>query len=221
MLSMLARAASQPGISPVVMSMYCGPSPLPKSQNRAPMGSWHAVMHPPVHPAVALTWHMTDACTLQLPPQLALHCAEQLADGAIPMQLALHWLEHCPMHCPMHVLMLGLLMQLAVQLPLHVAEQLPEQLKLPGLAMHEPEQEPVQPAVQLPVAVTLQPPEMLAWQLMGWQFAVQPPDVSRVHDRFVAPEKSTFPHAAMGAAWAVADVSETRPAVTTAAITDR
>jgi hypothetical protein len=81
--------------------------------------------------------------------------------------------------------------------------QLPEQLTLPGLAVHIP----MQLAPQLPVHVALAEPmqlaEMLAVQLMGWQLAVHPPDVSNVHDRLVAPEKSIPPHAAIGAAWAV------------------
>jgi hypothetical protein len=41
----------------------------------------HVDMQPPVHPAVAVTWHIKFAWTLQLPLQLALHSPLHIADG--------------------------------------------------------------------------------------------------------------------------------------------
>jgi hypothetical protein len=100
------------------------------------------------------------------PLQLAWHCALQVADGGVPMQLpwqrapqlALHWAVQSPMqvdelplleHCPMHTLL---------QLPWQSAEHEPSQLKLPGLA----EQLPMQLAEQLPVH---EADGGVAWQL--------------------------------------------------------
>src|SRR5580700_10893609 len=103
--------------------------------------------------------------------------------------------------------------ELDMHWPLHDAlqlvEQLPEQLKLPGFAMHAVMQSPEQPPVQLALMETMQLPVTLAVQLRGWQLAVHPPDVSKVHERPAAPEKSMFPQAAIGAASAVAGHRET------------
>jgi len=73
--------------------MYCSPTPLPKSQKRAPVSDEHAVLHPPVHPAVALSWQLRFALTLQLPLQLASHWASHVAEGSCPWQLTSHSFE--------------------------------------------------------------------------------------------------------------------------------
>jgi hypothetical protein len=96
--------------------------------------------------------------------------------------------------------------------PLHCVVQLPEQLNLPGstlqLAVQSPEQLPVQLAEADPVQLA----EMLAVHATGVQLVVQPPEVSSLHERFVAPEKSMFAHAARGLASAVPGANATKAA---------
>jgi hypothetical protein len=129
------------------------------------------------------------------------------------VQLAEHW--------PMHVVLSALVLHWPLQDASQLVEQLPEQLKLPWFAMQVPMQSPEQLPVQLALMETLQLADTLAVQLTGVQSAVQPPDVSKVHDRLVAPAKSMLSHAAMGAAWAVLGASATRTSVMAAATADR
>ena|ERR1700722_1639523 len=119
----------------------------------------------------------------------------------------------------------SLLLPIDEHWPLHDASQLvlqsPEQVTIPGFAVHIP----MQSAVQLPVHIALADPEhmadALAVQLMGVHAAVQPPDVWKLQLTLVAPEKSMLPHAATGAAWATLGASDSTLAVTIAAIADR
>jgi hypothetical protein len=67
MLSWLSSADTQSGTAVKGRSMYCGPRPLPKSQNKVPVGDSHAVLHPPVHAAVAVASQLPFACAWQLP----------------------------------------------------------------------------------------------------------------------------------------------------------
>jgi hypothetical protein len=164
---------------------------------------------------------MKFAWTLQLPWQLPVHWASQLADGGVALQVTSHWLVQLALHWPMQ----SVVPLIEEHIPLHdasqLALQLPEQLTIPGLAVHSP----MHIVSQLPVQVALAEPEhiavTLAVQLTGVHCAVHPPDVSNVQDRLVAPAKSIPPHAAMGAAWAVFGVKESAKSVTAAAIADR
>jgi hypothetical protein len=76
----------------------------------------------------------------------------------------------------------------------------------------------MQLAEQLPVQLAstdpLHPAVTLAVQLTGVQSAVQPPDVSTLHVRDDAPEKSMPPQAAIGAACAVRGTRARKPATT-------
>lgn len=139
--------------SPSLMTgMYCGPRPLPKSQKSAPVTDEHVLVQPPVHPALAVASHEKFACTLQLPLQLAWHWALQLAIGAIPLQLTSHSLVQLAMHWLSHDEFDPIDEHWLLQLPMHSVEQLPEQLKLPGLPVHCPMHVPSQPPVQLALA---------------------------------------------------------------------
>jgi hypothetical protein len=220
-LSMLESAFAHDTMSVSWTGMYCGPRPLPKSQKSAPVMLEHVDMQPPVHPADAVTWHIKFAWTLQLPLQLALHSPLHIADGPWPLQLTSHWLVQLAMHCPMQVEVLPIELHSPEQFPMQLAEQLPEQLKLGPIAVHWPMQVPVQPPVQVALALAVHPAVTLAVQLIGWQLAVQPPDVSTLHVRLVAPAKSMFPHAAMGAAWALVGQRNKKAAVAAAAIADK
>ena len=212
---MLDSAEMHPGTWVTSMSMYCSPSPLPKSQNSAPSAP-HAEVHPPVHEAEADVWQLTFASTWQLPPQLAWHCAAQLAMGGVALQLTLHWSVQLPWHWVMHVVMSELDEHWLLHDPMHVAEQSPEQLKLPGFALQFAMQLPEHPPVQLALPVAVHMAEALTVQLRGWQFAVHPADVWMLHDRPVAPEKSIPPQAAIGSAFAVLGAKVTRAARATA-----
>jgi hypothetical protein len=132
-----------------------------------------------------------------------------------------HWLVQLAMHCPMQVEVLPIELHSPEQFPMQLAEQLPEQLKLGPIAVHWPMQVPVQPPVQVALADPVHPAVTLAVQLIGWQLAVQPPEVWTLHDSIVAPEKSMLPQAAMGAAWAVVGQRNRNTAVAAAAITDK
>jgi hypothetical protein len=83
-----------------------------------------------------MVWQLMFACAVQLPLQLAWHCAVQEAEGGVPMHSTLHLSPHVAWHDAMHWDMLPL----DEQLPEHVASQFsshePLQLKLPGLAVH-------------------------------------------------------------------------------------
>jgi hypothetical protein len=131
MVNVLSSAWIHPGSSAAVTSMYCDPTPLPKSQKRAPVGAEHAAVQPPVQEAVAISSQLKFAWTSQLPWQSAIHCAEHIAVGACPVQLTLHWFEQLAEHCPMHVVMSELDEHCPLQLASQFVSQSPEQLKLP------------------------------------------------------------------------------------------
>jgi hypothetical protein len=144
---------------------------------------------------------------VQLPWQLAWHFASHDADGGVPVhcalqrvpQLALHWAEHWPMQSAM--------LPLPMHWPVHVPEQLPSQsvshdpwqLKLPGLAEHDPVQLPMQLPVHDADALPVQPPMQLASscaehatsKLTGVHCAVHPPFVST--EQLMLPADSTAP----------------------------
>ena len=109
-----------------------------------------------------------------------------------------------------------------MQFPLQSASQLPEQLKLPGLAVQLAEQLVEQAVVQSTVAVAMQPPlqvvsscaEQLASTLTGVQSPVHVVDVSKLHDSL--PEKSMLPQSVSTVAWAVAELKATRAPIMTA-----
>jgi hypothetical protein len=178
-------------------------------------------MQPPVHPALAMASHEKFAWTLQLPLQLAWHWPLQLADGPMPLQLTSHWSVQLAMHWLMQFVFDPIDEHWLVQLPWQDEEQLPEQLKLPGLAEHWPMHVPSHPPVQLALADPEHIACTLAVQLTGVHAVSQPPDVSSWHDRLVAPEKSSPPHAATGAAWAVLGATKTKAAATAPARADK
>jgi hypothetical protein len=118
----------------------------------------------------------------------------------------------------MQVVMSLLEVHWLLQLPLQVASQLPEQLKLPMLAVQAVMQEPEQLSVHVPLIEPVHMAEALTVQFRGVQLAVHPPEVSTLHERPVAPEKSMPPHAAIGMACAVRGTRATK-ALTAAATT--
>jgi hypothetical protein len=174
--------------------------------------------------ASALDWQLMSqlkfACAVQLPWHSAWHCVSHVADGGVPSQLpwqrALHeawhsdeqfsseesdehWLEHWPLQSESHE---------------------PWQLNDPGFAVHCVLQFPSHVVVQSAVTLPVHWPEQLAStessQLTGVHWAVQPPEVSNVHDSL--PEKSMLPHEAIGFAFAVPGVKSARAPSDDAAI---
>jgi hypothetical protein len=178
MCSELSSADAQAGKFASETSTYCSPTPLPKSQKSAPVSDEQAVLHPPVQPAVALSWQSRFAWAVQLPLQVASHCAVQVADGAVPLQLTSHWFEQPALHCVTHVVSSEFPLHSVAHEPLHSVTHSPEQLKVPGSTLHFAPQVPEQLPVQVADADPVQLAEMLAVQLTGVHMVVHPPDVS-------------------------------------------
>jgi hypothetical protein len=140
------------------------------------------------------------ACAVQLPLQLAVHWAWHDAIGGVPL--------HCPLQCPpqlalqeaWHCAWSEAAEQDPLQCPSQSASQEPWQLNMPGFAMQLAMQLPVQVALQFTSADAVHVPlhdasscaEHAASKLMGVHLAVQPPDVSSVHEAFAC--TSMLPH---------------------------
>jgi hypothetical protein len=127
----------------------------------------------------------------QLPWQLAWHAAEHDAMGGVPMQLALQWAPQEPLHSAMQLASPLIEEHWLEHCPSQEAEQLPSQLKLPGL----PEQLPMQLPMQLPSqlgSVAVQPPMQPASSIAehetarfgGVHWASQDAEASTVHVSF-------------------------------------
>ena len=159
------------------------------SQKRAPFGSEHLALQPPLSSAVQLpeqsTLHWRFASAVQLPSQEALHCASQLASGGVPSQLTLQLLPQLALQVPSHSALFASAAHDPEQSASHLASQLPSH-EMPPLAMHSALQSALQLPLHSAVAEPVQPPSHFAWQLAvrltGSHLASQPPDTMNSHE---------------------------------------
>jgi hypothetical protein len=136
----------------------------------------------------------------QLPLQLALHFASQVAEGGVPWHFPLQLPEQVALHDASHSLWFADDEHLPLQSAEHVPSQLPWQSNEPGFALHDPVQLPVHDVLQstladalhCPLHCTSSLPAQAASNVSGVHCAVHPPCVSTLH--CASARTSMLPH---------------------------